>query len=372
MQGVLYFPFIGVPDTAWWTRTMLYWDNVATIVPRSYIRRPELHTSYTRELISAELLHQVLPDEAVSLERNFSKYLGRLSGREIDRRRRGFSMGYVTRVHTDKWISYASGLREIERLGLAVRDAPEARGDWALVEADTAAEFMAALALSLCESVGTQGWRYSDRNGTEKWVPATDTPPAIRALMAGLEPLPSTAIRGDRVHVRIRGEIQAAEIRTHLMEMLLPVPESAVPPERIARFRKTHGHRLPEFRRYLETKIDESLMIPDPVLRARFMERIEDEVAERTNDAAAYLRELGLQRIGRSSLLRVLKFIPGVEGPIGTAQELAENLRTDHGIESHPLAYLAFARAAFAPSQNYRIDPLTGMPLIEAIQSNLN
>jgi hypothetical protein len=154
--------------------------------------------------------------------------------------------------------------------------------------------------------------------------------------------------------------------------MLLPVPESAVPPERIARFRKTHGHRLPEFRRYLETKIDESLIIPDPVLRARFMERIEDEVAERTNDAAAYLRELGLQRIGRSSLLRVLKFIPGVEGPIGTAQELAENLRTDHGIESHPLAYLAFARAAFAPSQNYRIDPLTGMPLIEAIQSNLN
>jgi hypothetical protein len=31
MQGALYFPYIGVPKTAWWTRTMLYWDNVATI-----------------------------------------------------------------------------------------------------------------------------------------------------------------------------------------------------------------------------------------------------------------------------------------------------------------------------------------------------
>jgi hypothetical protein len=32
VQGALYFPYIGVPDTAWWTRTVLYWDHVATIV----------------------------------------------------------------------------------------------------------------------------------------------------------------------------------------------------------------------------------------------------------------------------------------------------------------------------------------------------
>jgi hypothetical protein len=154
------------------------------------------------------------------------------------------------------------------------------------------------------------------------------------------------------------------------MERLLPVPETTVPPERIVRFRQTRGHRLPEFRRYLESKIDESVMISDPVLRARFMERIEDELLERTEEATAYLKELGLQRISRSSLLRVLKFIPGMEGPIGTGQDLAENLRTSKAIEAQPLAYLAFARAVFAPVQNYRIDPRTGIPLVEAMQSS--
>ena len=154
------------------------------------------------------------------------------------------------------------------------------------------------------------------------------------------------------------------------MERLLPVPETTISPEKIMQFRKAHGHHLPEFRRYLESRIDESLMISEPVLRARFMERIEDEVEERTAEATAYLKEQGLQRISKSSLLRVLKFIPGMGSPIGTALDLAESLRTSQDIEARPLAYLAFARAVFAPVQNYRIDPLTGMPLIEAIPSD--
>jgi hypothetical protein len=347
---------------------MLYWDNVATIVPQTYIQHPERHETYTRELVSVGLLHQALPEEADNLGRNFGKYLHRLSGQEIDRRRRGFNMGDVTRVHSDKWMANVGGLKEIERLGLAVRNSPWPRADWILVEVTTAAEFMAALALSLCESIGARGWRYSDRGSAETWVPATDTPPAIRALMAGLEPVSRTLDQGDRVHIRVRGEIQAAEIRTHLMESLLPVPDATISPVRIVRFRKTHGHRLPEFRRYLESMIDESLMITDPVLRARFMERIEDELLERTEEATAYLKELGLQRISKSSLIRVLKFIPGLVTPIGVAQDLVESLRTSQGIEAQPLAYLAFARAVFAPVQNYRIDPLTGIPLVEAIE----
>src|SRR5207244_3888431 len=104
-------------------------------------------------------------------------------------------------------MAYAGGLKEVASLGLAVSDNPWSRGGWILVEAATAAEFMAALALSLCESAGERGWRYSDRDSAETWVPATDTPPAIRALMAGLEPVPTALAKPDRVHMRIRGEI---------------------------------------------------------------------------------------------------------------------------------------------------------------------
>jgi hypothetical protein len=31
----LYFPYIRVPEAGWFTRTLLYWDGVRTIVPQS-------------------------------------------------------------------------------------------------------------------------------------------------------------------------------------------------------------------------------------------------------------------------------------------------------------------------------------------------
>jgi hypothetical protein len=368
MQGALYFPYIGVPETAWWTRTMLYWDNVATIVPRPFINDPELHNPYTLELIRAGLLHQVFPEDVgFGLSDKFSGYLERLSGPEIDRRRRDFLMGHVSRIHCDKWLTYPGGLNAIEKLGLAYPR--EETFEWISVEATTAAEFMAALALALCEAAGNGGWRSVDQSRSETWVPTTDTPPAMRALLAGLDPV-SNPLDSEQLHLRVRGELQVAEIRTHLLTSLLPVPATAVPVEKLVKFRRVHARQLPKFRRYLESKIDESLMISDPVLQSRFIDRIGDELQQRSEEAEAYMRELGLRRISRSSMLRVLKFIPVLSGSIQTAQDLAENLRTSQNFEAQPLAYLAFAYATFAPVQNYKIDPTTGVPLIEAIQQD--
>jgi len=347
---------------------MLYWDNVGTIVPNAYIQSPELHNTYTLELIRAGLLHQVLPNAAGrGLRQHFGRYLEMLSGREIDRRRHDFTMGHFARVHRDKWLTYEGGLQEIQRLGLAAPATSIKADNWIFVEAATAEEFMAALALSLCEAAGVRGWRSGDRNASETWIPTTDMAGAIHALLAGLEPVSDASRNVERMHIRIRGELQAVEVRTHLMERLLPVPETTVPVRRLAEFRRRHGDLLPAFRRYLESKIDESLMIQDPVLRFRFMDRIEDELLQRCEEAEAYLQELGLERISRSSLLRVLKFIPGLKGPIDTAQDLAENLRTSQGLDAEPLAYLAFAHVTFTPPvQTYRVDPTTGIPLIEA------
>jgi hypothetical protein len=368
MQGSLYFPFIGVPPTAWWTRVMLYWDSVGTIVPHAYIRNPELHDPYTLELIRAGLLLQVLPDDAgSSLGSHFGKYLELLSDQEIDRRRRDFAAGHTTRVHYDKWLTYIGGLVEVQRLGLAAAAHSAYSGDWISVETSTAGEFMAALALSLCETAGASGWRSSDRNTHETWVPTTNTREAINALMAGLEPVPQGFLNADRIHMRIQGELCAVEVRTHLMERLLPVPDEVVPIHELAEFRRRHGDLLPGLRRYIESKIDESIAITDPILRSRFMDRIEDEILQRSEEAEAYLNEQGFERVSRSSLLRVLKFIPGLKDPIENAQDIAENLRTSQGFEAEPLAYLAFARVAFgSPTQTYRVDPATGVPLIEA------
>ena len=368
VQGALYFPFIAVPPTAWWTRIMLYWDGVGTIVPDSYIQDPELHSEYTLELIRAGVVQQVLPHYAGnSLAKNFGRYLHLLSGQEIDRRRRNLSMGHYALIHREKWLTYRGGLQEIQSLGLAPPEVFSRSGAWIPVEAATAQEFMAALALSLCETAGVRGWGSSERNISEVWVPTTNRSSASQALLAGLEPVPDTLLDAERSHIRIRGEMRAFEVRTHLMERLLPVPDTTIPVSKLIEFRKKHGNLLPAFRRYLESKIDESLMIPDPILRSRFMDHIEDELLERTQEAEVYLQELGLQRISRSSVLRILKFIPVLKDPIETAQDLADNLRTSQGLESEPLAYLAFAHVTFTLSmQTYRVDPATGRPLIEA------
>jgi uncharacterized protein DUF6236 len=261
-----------------------------------------------------------------------------------------------------------SGLQEIHQLGLAARDNSSASRTWISIESVTAAEFMAALALSLCQAASDGRWQSSDRNASETWVPTTDTPPAIRALLAGLEPVSDDFSDANVLQMRVRGELQVAQVRTHLMERLLPVPETAVPLRKIVKFRKKHGDLLPTFRRYLESKIDEALMISDPTLRFRFLNRIEDELEQRCEEAKAYLSELGLKRVGQSSLLRVLKFVPGLKDTIETAQDLAENMRTSQALEAEPLAYLAFAHATFAPTQDYRVDPMTGIPLIAAMQ----
>ena len=108
--------------------------------------------------------------------------------------------------------------------------APSGRLD--LGRDSTAGEFMAALALSLCEW-RRRGWRSSDRNTSETSVPTTNTPEAIGALMAGLEPSPHGFSSADRIRIRVRGELRAVEVRTHLMERLLPVPDEVAPVHKI-------------------------------------------------------------------------------------------------------------------------------------------
>lgn len=71
--------------------------------------------------------------------------------------------------------------------------------------------------------------------------------------------------------------------------------------------------------------------------------------------------------MSRSPLLRVLKFVPLLKDPAGSVQDLAQDLQTAPGFETQPLAYLAFARTIFEPIRDYRVDPLTGIPLVETM-----
>ncbi len=72
-NGVLYFPYIRVPESPWFTRVLLYWDQVGSIVPAEFVSTPEKLGSYMQELVQVELVKQVFPDHYVYDIPNFAR-----------------------------------------------------------------------------------------------------------------------------------------------------------------------------------------------------------------------------------------------------------------------------------------------------------
>ncbi|MCY1139576.1 DUF6236 family protein [Actinoplanes sp. Pm04-4] len=363
MQAALYYPLINVPQTAWWTRTLLYWDEVGTIVPEAYLRRPDFYDDYTRALVRAELVVQRLPYEVRSTGREFGRFIAGIPPMEIDRRRQAFARGEMTRIHYDKTLYYGLGLEDLPS-GLA---GSEGRGqfgrEWVLIEKTTAAEFMAGLALALCEP----GSRPSSSRST--WVPTTDDPGALRALMSGLTPVPEGE-EGDPTETRAESEIRYARFRTHLLEGLLPVPAEPLPVEKIVKFRRQRGDLLPRLRRHIEDRVEEIYAIEDRLLKFRKLDRIREELEEQVQRAERYLGEIGCERVSRSPLIKLLKFIPGLKDPIEVGQDVAESLRKHGDVTAHTLAYLAFARVELLGEQRFTSAHERGLPLIDAIAAD--
>lgn len=67
---VLYFPHIRVPDNEWFTRALLYWDEVGTIVPHAppdEVR--EILGEHTLRLMDAGLVSRVRAGDAREIPR---------------------------------------------------------------------------------------------------------------------------------------------------------------------------------------------------------------------------------------------------------------------------------------------------------------
>jgi hypothetical protein len=125
---------------------------------------------------------------------------------------------------------------------------------------------------------------------------------------------------------------------------------------------------LPRLRRFLEEQVDAAASIEDPAMRQRHVDRVADELEERSEQARRYMQESLQRSIGGSRLLRWAKFIPGVGRAAEATQAVAESLVTDNNLRSEPLAYLAFANLDFGPdARPYAVDWQTGRPLQVAV-----
>lgn len=339
MQAILYYPFIEVPQSEWLTKALLYWDRVGTIVPDRWRWEPESLGPATLRLVQEGLVEQVFPQEAdPRMFALYENWIARLTPAELQARRDRLQANDVLPIHEDKWIRMESGIEATIHMGLTK---PQQDGPWLEVERTTALEFMTALALAICHP---RGWTSEQLPGEPStWVPATDVPQALACMVSGLLPAGKTPEVERELQLRVNGEVRAAEVRTVLLDRILPVPKKPIPVDEMVRFRQKYGDRLPAFRRDLETRIDTLVAIDDDVARQRAVDRLVEEASEQVKAVEAYLKEAGLRRIKRSPLLSLLKVVPAARAAVDATRDLAGALESDQGVASEPLAYLAFA-----------------------------
>lgn len=257
---VLYFPHIRVPDNDWFTRALLYWDEVGTIVPSgdpAEVR--EILGERTLSLIDAGLVSCVHPGLVFDVPRFDEAFIELIEGdpdmprNPSGRPHKTFQL-HMTKPGNDIYVY----LRE---RGLLQR-----KGDssWLDVEERTADLLMTYLACTLGAVDSVQ------------MTPITDRAESLAVLTGD-------AGRG------AAPEVAVSELEMVVLEALLPAPAGGVSPEEITRFKDKHGEMLRRFRREIETfATDATLLAPN--LRERRAQLFRDELSEQVAEISAQMK----------------------------------------------------------------------------------
>jgi hypothetical protein len=257
---VLYFPHIRVPDNEWFTRALLYWDEVGTIVPYAppdEVR--EILGDHTLRLMDAGLVSPIRAGEA----------------RDVPR----FDEAFIELVEADLTIPRSStpGIRRktfqlhATKVGYELVKYLEARGlmeptgsSWFSVEERTADLLMTYLACTIgaCEYI--------------HMTPITDRAESLAVLTGN-----SSAARAPGTAV--------SRLEMTVLEGLLPAPAGGVSPQELARFKDKHGDLLRRFRRDVETfAMDATTLEPD--LRQRRAELFRDGLRDQLDEVSARMK----------------------------------------------------------------------------------
>lgn len=325
-NNVLYFPYISVPSSTWFTRTLLYWDTIGSIVPSDYIGNPELHDEYTRSLVHANLVTQVIPGEHLyripQFTESFIGYLESL-GPILTQRRVGIKKRPPTHIHIEKMGDLGG---ELVKIGLAVcRDYP-----WYDVEIDTADDFMSYLSTVLGRLPDLQ------------FSPVTDQISCLNRLTAN----------GSRNDFRHR-EIDT--MRLQILEDALPGPAAPLEANEIELFKNRHGDQLSRFRREIELELTTLADMSDFDLQQRRLELFKEKVREETADIRAKMENQGWQNLVFGKLCALLAAIPGMP-PIpklinAVYKAFAD---TDSFDKRSPFAYAAYAQKELLDNRRLR------------------
>jgi len=248
METALYFPYMRVPESPWFTQVLLYWDRAASIVPSSLRYSDDPAHSYMQELQREGLLEYLSPDDEMwelGHDAFYDGFMGLLSAQTDPHHADSF-----VRIHSGK-MSYQL-FDELQKRGLAREEG--GGSSWWQIEGSTADTYMAYLAAAMS-------------GARPDLLPVTDRTQSMETFASG----------GDDTNRRL------AELRYSVIRDALPAPGGPISVADIRAFKEKNWEELNRCRVYIDARLADLSQLPDPMLRdvkaKGIMQEIEREVA---------------------------------------------------------------------------------------------
>jgi hypothetical protein len=260
MSNLLYYPYINVPRTDWTLRTLLYFDNIGSIVPQEYFYEPERnYDEFMLELVRSELVTPINPldvlDNPWDSTRPFIELIQQ-NQKKLKKARKRFISGHRGNIHGDKFSKaniHADKFDQeifyqLEHLGLAESD----EGRWFSVEKKTANNLINFLATLISAK-------------TER-LPTTDY---VRPIYS-------------------RSSFKKTQQkRETILTSLIPFPED-IDLSRLLKFKEKHSDLLVAFRTQVELiTLDPNIIEGTPLFYQRLAELTQrkDELSAKMNES---------------------------------------------------------------------------------------
>jgi len=340
MDNLLYYPYINVPRTDWTLRTLLYYNQVGSIVPQSYFNEPEKYDRFMRELVINELVITINPMEVLDrpweISRPFIDYIN--SDEFMMRQRRDhFQRGRIGMIHENKFEFNGPRIHvdkfdgeifyQLEQAGLAKRKDYE----WYVVEQKTANDLMSFLASVI--------------GGKLNFLPTTD----VQVRNVAFTNI-SKSVYKTKTKENIRREV--------ILKELIPFPEQ-IDLMQLKKFKEKHIDLLDRFKNKVELIVLDSKLEEESQL---FKETIKDLIYDK-EELSAKMNESKFGQLMFGTVCGITGAVIGLAAA-GTTGALVGSLS----------ALPSFANAIHSAMQIERIENITnqsGMKYLALIDKKI-
>lgn len=296
MNKVLYFPFIKVPQSEWFNRVLLYWDQVGSIVPFEFYSKTENLGKHMTKLIDADLVNQIPPSAYIYNINNFESSFISLIDNDIVIKafvESPHTIQAFSKIHIEKMGDIAD---ELVNRNLAKRTEEYS---WYDVEEYTAKIFMTYLA-SVLGSLPKINM-----------IPISDSIASFSHFTNITTPV-------------FKDELVINELRLPLLSELLPAPSSIPEVNQLVKFKEKYSTQLISFRTQIEKFLKLAVEIKDEDSLVLHINNFTKDVKGEINEIEAKMKEYSWDNIILGNLCGIASAaLPGAvsayTGDIATA-----------------------------------------------------